>query len=70
MTDYQNIGLVRELNPGPPTPEAGIMPLDQQAKLYAIEARKKITNSSHFSRNGKPRIKTNMDIYFIVYLIY
>ena len=27
----QNNGLVRESNPGPPAPKAGIMPLDQQA---------------------------------------
>ena len=36
---YQNdnvakrLGLVRELNPGPPAPEAGIIPLDQQASI-------------------------------------
>ena len=29
------IGLFRELNPGPPAPEAGIIPLDQTAKCFA-----------------------------------
>ena len=29
----KNLGLVRELNPGPPAPEAGIIPLDQRAML-------------------------------------
>lgn len=27
-------GLIWELNPGPPTPEAGIIPLDQQATWW------------------------------------
>ena len=30
-----DIGLFRELNPGPPAPEAGIIPLDQTAKCGA-----------------------------------
>lgn len=30
------LGLLRELNPGPPVPETGIMPLDQVAMVKGI----------------------------------
>jgi hypothetical protein len=30
------IGLLRELNPGPPAPKAGIMPLDQTATVIGL----------------------------------
>ena len=31
-------GPLRELNPGPPAPEAGIMPLDQVATVISLPA--------------------------------
>lgn len=30
------IGPLRDLNPGPPAPKAGIIPLDQEASLYVF----------------------------------
>ena len=35
QSDQNGIGPVRELNPGPLTPEARIIPLDQQASTVA-----------------------------------
>ena len=32
-------GPLRELNPGPPAPEAGIMPLDQVATVMSLSER-------------------------------
>ncbi|TNV86769.1 hypothetical protein FGO68_gene16368 [Halteria grandinella] len=32
----KNYGPLRELNPGPPAPEAGIMPLDQVATVIGL----------------------------------
>ena len=32
----QKYGPLRELNPGPPAPEAGIMPLDQVATVRSL----------------------------------
>ncbi len=30
---FEKVGAIRELNPGPPVPETGIIPLDQSPKL-------------------------------------
>lgn len=35
----QKYGPLRELNPGPPAPEAGIMPLDQVATVISLSER-------------------------------
>ena len=35
----QKYGPLRELNPGPPAPEAGIMPLDQVATVMSLSER-------------------------------
>ena len=32
----KNVGLVRDLNPGPGAPEAPIIPLDQRATLVSV----------------------------------
>ena len=39
---FKTSGPVRDLNPGPPAPKAGIIPLDQQATLTKTVSKKYI----------------------------
>ena len=36
LSECKKFGPLRELNPGPPAPEAGIMPLDQVATVIGL----------------------------------
>ena len=49
----KNVGLVRELNPGPRAPEARIIPLDQRARYGSINCvyriRSRCLNSDYLS---------------------
>ena len=53
----KNYGPLRELNPGPPAPEAGIMPLDQVATVIGLVIQVPYVHSI-YSRLGEIRLSS------------
>ena len=44
------VGRLRDLNPGPPAPEAGIIPLDQADTRFFIKIKTQIKNICHLKK--------------------